>query len=67
MRWYDRGGPLSDPADALDDILRDARAGREFVALYGEEILSFWEGHCDAQNHTDEGRGLCARGPVRYI
>ena len=67
VRWFCRGRKELSPAEALDAILRDRRAGREFLALYAEEILFFWEGHCDAQKDTDDGGGLCAGRPVRYI
>ena len=41
-----RGPPDPDPADALEAILCDRRAGPAFLRWYREEILQFWEGHC---------------------
>lgn len=67
VRWFCRERREPSPAEALEEILRDSRARREFLALYAEEILSFWEGHCDAQKDTDDGGGLRAGRPVRYI
>ncbi|HJD20305.1 MAG TPA: hypothetical protein H9915_00640 [Candidatus Gemmiger faecigallinarum] len=47
LREAERAAPPgTDAAGALEEILRDRRAGAAFVLLYADEILQFWEGHC---------------------
>ena len=41
-----REPPGPEPDAALESILRDRRAGAAFLKWYRDEIIQFWEGHC---------------------
>lgn len=47
-----RPPPEPDPGGALEEILRDRRAGPAFLRWYSDEILAFWEGHCHEARQT---------------
>lgn len=44
--------PPALPGGALEEILRDRRAGPAFLRWYSDEILAFWEGHCHEARQT---------------